>query len=168
MPVLNVVGDHASALRRYLAHPSETQSSPYLGDIESFASPISGWTRRCRHSDLALADALDAVRACAEPLGQVATLIVPADVAWSPVSTELHQIRQPSPFPVLLPPASEQAVATASALLRSEGGSCLLLVGGSALLHEGLLAANRVAHCSGAALASNNKLNAARTTRHAP
>jgi|EP01047_Picozoa_sp_COSAG01_P021540 acetolactate synthase-1/2/3 large subunit len=55
-PVINVVGDHASPLRRFLAHPAETQSSPYLGDIESFASPVSGWTRRCRHVDLAAVD----------------------------------------------------------------------------------------------------------------
>ena len=168
VPLLNVVGDHASPLRRFLAHPAETQSSPYLGDIESFASPVSGWTRRCRHADLAVADAWATVRATAEPLGQVATLIVPADVAWSQPSSELHQSHQPADlFPVRLPAANEAAVEQVCRLLLSDGSSCLLLVGGAALLSAGLVAANRVAHTSGAGLASNNKVNAARMRRGA-
>jgi hypothetical protein len=49
----------------------------------------------------------------------------------------------------------------------SDGESCLLLVGGACLLERGLTAANRVAHSSGAALASNNRLNSARVRRGA-
>ena len=51
---------------------------------------------------------------------------------------------------------------TATVRRDSDGGSCLLLVGGACLLERGLTAANRVAHSSGAALASNNRLNSAR------
>ena len=56
---------------------------------------------------------------------------------------------------------SPRAVASTAALLETEGERCLLLVGGDALLHEGLEAANRLALHSGASLASNNKVNAA-------
>eukprot|EP01047_Picozoa_sp_COSAG01_P021539 COSAG01_NODE_1252_length_11052_cov_503.195380_9_plen_56_part_00 len=47
-----------------------------------------------------------------EPLGQVATLIVPADVAWGRPSSELHRLEppQPPPFPVQLRRVSDSAV----------------------------------------------------------
>ena len=160
-PVINIVGDHASQLRRYFGHPTETQSSPYVSDIEGLAEPMSGWMRRSRHPDLLAADAWAACAASVDPIGQVATLIVPADVAWTAPTTELHSTHHPPPFPRSQPPVSEAAVASTAALLETEGERCLLLVGGDALLHEGLEAANRLALHSGASLASNNKVNAA-------
>lgn len=168
VPLLNVVGDHASPLRRYFAHPAETQSSPYLGDIESYASPVSGWTRRCRHSDLAAADAWAACAACVDPIGQVATLIVPADVAWTAPTSQLQVLRPRTQlFPRIAPHVTDTAIDATATLLKRYGKRCLLLIGGDALLHDGLVVANRVATHTGAALAMNNKVNAARIRRGA-
>ena len=48
VPVINIVGDHARPLQQYNSHPGASHSSPYLGDIEGYAAPVSGWVRRCR------------------------------------------------------------------------------------------------------------------------
>jgi acetolactate synthase-1/2/3 large subunit len=163
-PVVNVVGDHATALRQFHATPAESHGSPYLGDIEGYAAPVSGWVRRCRVADTVLADALDCVAASQSPVGQVATLIVPSDVAWAPPPARL--IRR---YPQSAPPriVNAAAVAAAAALLRS-GARCLLLIGAEALLGPGLVAAARVGeHCPNASLAINSKLNSARIRRGA-
>ena len=95
VPLINLVGDHARPLQQYNSHPGASHSSPYLGDIEGYAGTVSGWVRRCRTPELAVADALDCLRASFGPDGQarqVSTLIVPADVAWAPASNGQHRL----------------------------------------------------------------------------
>ena len=91
-------------------------------------------------------DAADAVAAAAGPPGQVATLILPADVSW----LEGGQVAEPRP--VTVPPvASEQTLAKIAAALRS-GEPTALLLGGTALLEPGLVAAAKVASATDAKL----------------
>src|SRR6266700_5635149 len=74
-PLLAVVGDHATYHKRF--------DAPLESDIGALAGTVSGWVRRpTRAVDLA-ADAAEAVAAAMAPPGQVATLILPADVSWS-------------------------------------------------------------------------------------
>src|SRR5437660_7219944 len=69
VPIVNVVGDHATHHTRYDA---QLQS-----DIETVARNVSGWVRTSqRTADLA-SDAADAIAAAHGPPGQVATLILP-------------------------------------------------------------------------------------------
>src|SRR4051794_10718085 len=137
-PIVNIVGDHAVYHRQY--------DAPLSSDIETAARNVSGWIRSSeRTSDLA-ADAAEAVAAAIGPPGQVATLILPADVSWTEGATPA------SPRP----PVARQVVAddtvesVAKALVSGE--PCVVLLGGTAVREPGLRAASRVAAATGARL----------------
>src|SRR3954452_3497081 len=74
-PVVNIVGDHATYHTQYDA---QLQS-----DIETVARNVSSWVRTSQKTSDLAQDAVDAVAAALGPPGQVATLILPADVSWS-------------------------------------------------------------------------------------
>jgi acetolactate synthase-1/2/3 large subunit len=75
VPVVNIVGDHATTHTQYDA---QLQS-----DIETVARNVSpGFVRTSRDSTQLGQDAVDAVLAARGLPGQVATLILPADVSW--------------------------------------------------------------------------------------
>ncbi|MBK9178019.1 MAG: acetolactate synthase large subunit [Acidimicrobiales bacterium] len=137
-PVVNVVGDHATYHRRF--------DAPLQSDIESIARGVSGWVCASTHAGRVAADAAAAVAAAAGPPGQVATLILPADVSWDEAGAPAPPVAVPGPQPV---PAD--VVAAVAAALRSEEPAALLL-GGAAVRRRGLEAAGRVSAASGARL----------------
>src|SRR3954462_10378703 len=75
VPVVNIVGDHATYHTKYDA---QLQS-----DIETVARNFSTWVRTSQSTSTLPSDAAEAVSAALGPPGQVATLILPADVSWS-------------------------------------------------------------------------------------
>src|SRR5215211_7010114 len=75
VPMVNIVGDHATYHTKYDA---QLQS-----DIETVARNCSGWVRTSQSTEALAGDAAEAVAAAQGPPGQVATLILPADVSWS-------------------------------------------------------------------------------------
>jgi acetolactate synthase-1/2/3 large subunit len=91
-------------------------------------------------------DAAEAIIAARTAHGQIATLIVPADVAWSDGGTVVKTGTPPKPA---LP--SAEVVDRAATMLRS-GLSTALLLAGNALFGEGLTAAGRIAAATGAKL----------------
>src|SRR5260370_30302590 len=112
-PLVAIVGDHAAYHSRY--------DAPLESDIEVVAGSVSGWVRRSVSAADAGPGAAGAVAAAAGPPGQVATLILPADVSSS-------EGAQPAPpaargASVSVP---EDLVAAAAAALRS-GEPCVLL-----------------------------------------
>jgi acetolactate synthase-1/2/3 large subunit len=74
-PVVNIVGDHAAS---HLQH-----DAPLTSDIKGFAQPVSDWVYSSRSARDVGADAAMAVKVALEYPGRVATLILPADTAWS-------------------------------------------------------------------------------------
>src|SRR3954451_17966832 len=74
-PVVNIVGDHATYHWKY---DSQLQS-----DIETVARNVSTWVRTSQRPEDLGRDAAEAIAAAQGPPGQVATLILPADVSWS-------------------------------------------------------------------------------------
>ncbi len=94
-PLLAVVGDHATYHKRH--------DAPLESDIDAIAGAVSAWVRRSTRSADAPADAAEAVAAALRPPGQVATLILPADVTWTdgaePVVLAPFRRREPSPVP---------------------------------------------------------------------
>ena len=138
VPVVNVVGDHATYHKRYDAQLES--------DIETVARNVSPWIRRCARPEDAGADAADAVAAASGPPGAVATLILPADVSWSEGGVVA------APVPRLAPPTVPET--TIDALARVLGGSepAALFLGGRALRRDGLDAAGRVHAATGARL----------------
>ena len=138
-PVVNIVGDHAT---HHVAYDSPLQS-----DIETVARNVSSWVRTtARPADLA-ADAAEAIAAANGPPGQVATLIVPADISWSAVP----DAAAPEPVAVTPPGVDHEAIERAAQVLRTRTGTGILL-GGRTLREPGIVAAARIAQATGARL----------------
>jgi acetolactate synthase-1/2/3 large subunit len=137
-PVLNIVGDHATYHTQYDA---QLQS-----DIETVARNVSSWVRTSQSTAELARDAVEAVAAALGPPGQVATLILPADVSWNDGAQPAGP--PPAAAPVGASPETVTAVAEA---LRGRGRSAILL-GGRVLRERGLVAAARVAAATGAKL----------------
>src|SRR5947208_6656165 len=130
-PVVNIVGDHATYHWRYDA---QLQS-----DIETVARNVSEWVRTSQRPEDLGHDAAEAIAAAQGPPGQVATLILPADVSWSDGA-------QPAPAPEApAPPVAADGVVSEAAGALRRGGRTALLLGGRALRERGLLAAGRIA-----------------------
>ena len=138
VPVLSIVGDHATYHARY--------DPPLQSDIETIARNVSTWVRTSRSAEDLGRDAVEAIAAAVGPPGQVATLIVPADVSWQ----EGGAVAAPMP-PAAPPSAPAEVVEAVAGAIRSSSRTGLLL-GGRALRGEALLAAARIAAATGAQL----------------
>jgi acetolactate synthase-1/2/3 large subunit len=138
---VNIVGDHATYHHRY--------DAPLDSDIHAVASNVSGWIRHCTRPEDVAGDGVAAVAAAMGPPGQVATLVLPADVCWL-------EGAEPATAPAFrhAPTVADDAVDAAAKALRS-GEHCVLLLGGTAVASErGLRAASRIAQGTGASLLS--------------
>jgi acetolactate synthase I/II/III large subunit len=138
-PIVNIVGDHATYHTRYDA---QLQS-----DIETAARNVSSWVRTSQSTQELPRDAAEAIAAATGPPGQVATLILPADVSWSDGAEPAPPPPPPSP-----PVAADEVVRDVASALRDGGEKTAILLGGRALREPGLLAAARVAAATGAKL----------------
>ena len=136
VPVVNVVGDHATYHKQYDAQLES--------DIETVARNVSPWVRWSQKPADIGRDAAEAVAVASGPPGQVATLILPADVSWSAGG----QVGEPIP-PRPPSPVDADIVEVVAKALRS-GEPCGFLLGGQALRADGLLAASRVVNATGA------------------
>jgi acetolactate synthase I/II/III large subunit len=137
-PIVNVVGQHAIA---HLQH-----DTPLSSDIEAIARPFSKWLRTSNSSSCLGRDAAESIVAARSNNGQIATLIVPADVAWNEggVISETPWAPQP-PLP------SVENVEHAAVMLRSALKTAIL-IGGKALYGRGLALAGDLAMVAGVKL----------------
>jgi acetolactate synthase I/II/III large subunit len=138
VPIVNLVGQHATY---HLQH-----DTPLTSDIEGIARPYSKWLRTSVSASLLGSDAVEAIIAARTAPGQIATLVVPADIAWDAGGSVAAPpaLRKPT-----LP--STASVERAAAMLRS-GASTAILLGGNALYGNGLVVAGRLAAATGAKL----------------
>src|ERR1700749_5218529 len=74
-PVVNIIGDHATYHRNY--------DAPLTSDIEGTARPFSHWVRTTANAGSVAAAPAAAIAAARTAPGRVASLIVPADAAWT-------------------------------------------------------------------------------------
>ena len=137
-PVVNIVGDHATYHAKY--------DAPLQSDIASIARGVSGWIRTAESPDTVARDGADAVAASFGPPGQVATLILPADVCW---------LESPGPVGPSAPQEAgvvpaDRILAVADAL--RSGEPTALLLGGTTLRAGTIRVAAGVAETSGAKL----------------
>jgi len=138
VPMVNLVGQHATY---HLRH-----DTPLTSDIEAIARPYSKWLRTSPSSSAVGRDAAEAIIAARTAPGQIATLIVPADVAWSEDGTVADLPALPRPrFP------TTATIEQAAAMLRS-GLRTAILLAGNGLYGHGLVAAGRIAAATGAKL----------------
>lgn len=137
-PMVNIVGDHATYHRQY--------DAPLTSDIEGIARPVSDFVRSIARAEDLQADTQAAIQAaCAAP--GIATLILPADAAWSDLPDAPI-----APVPRLLAQEVDQDLYDRACEALRAGRQVALLLGGMALRASCLTAAGRIAAATGARL----------------
>ena len=136
-PMVNIIGNHATIHQRF--------DAPLTSDVEAFARPVSHWVQASRSAWDVAADAARAVQAARAAPGQIASLLLPADAAWSTAERAYPALPVTGPAPV-----GDDAIRQSAAALRK--GKAALLLRGGALRGRGLQAAARIAAATGARL----------------
>ena len=135
--IFNVVGDHATHHLKY--------DAPLQADLAGIVASVSHWARRADAATVA-EDGAAAIRAARSSGGQIATLILPADAAWSETQAEPITAR---PAARLHRPDADR-IEAAAAQLASDGAA--LLLGGRALYGDIAETAGRIAARTGCRL----------------
>ncbi|WP_425906928.1 acetolactate synthase large subunit [Nitrobacter sp. TKz-YC02] len=133
--IVNIVGQHA-------LHHIEC-NAPLTSDIEGLARPMSAWVRTSPDSRSVARDGAAAVAAAKSSPPQIATLILPAEAAWSDaddVADVTETLQRPDYSP--------QAIESTAKILRGSGET-LLLLAGNALTERGLALAAGIAGKTG-------------------
>lgn len=133
--VLNVVGEHAL--------PHIALDAPLTADIEGIARPVSHWVRTSRSAAEVGRDAAEAAAAASS--GQIATLILPGDTAWTEGGRPAARIAHGS-----TEPPDADMIEAAARMLAAPGA--LLLLGPGATDEAALRDAGRIAAATGCAL----------------
>lgn len=144
--IVNIVGDHTAS---HLA-----LDAPLTSDIHGIAAPMSDWVHTTACVQDIASDGAEAVRRAGARPGAIATLALPADVAWSEVPEAHRQAHAPDS------PASADGAGNAEPrdwlaiikALRDEPQSTLLLLGDRALRESGTLLAGKIAAATGCAI----------------
>lgn len=138
VPIINIVGQHAL--------PHLQHDPPLASDIEGIARPYSNWLKTSRAAGEIGRDTAEAIVAARTPPGKIATVIVPADAAWSDGGAA-------GKLPVVptAPMPSQARIDRAVEILRS-GEPTALVAADRALYGEGLSLLGRVEKAAGAKL----------------
>ena len=139
-PVVVIVGAHATGHARY--------DAPLQSDIEALARTVSGWVHTSGTTRDLAQDAMRAVAAART--GQIATLILPADVSWSEGGA-IAPPRASVPASRRRRPDSRRLAVDHGRLLSPRA---MLLLGGTALSERGLRAASRISVATGTRMLS--------------
>lgn len=134
--IVNIVGDQAIYHRPY--------DAPLTADTAGMAQTVSAWVRTSTKTADLGRDAVEAVRAARTFPGQVATLILPADVSWE----EGGIVGTPMDIP--LPPAIDGGAIEGAARMLRNNRDVLILLGGPGVLSEAQAWAYRVSSATGA------------------
>ena len=135
VPMVNIVGEHASYHIQY--------DAPLTSDIQGIVGPVSDWVVTSAVPDDVGTDAAMAVAKARSWPGKIATMILPADMAWSETDLIGTDILPDPPKPVI--PAEVEAVAKA---LKS-GKKAVMFMSGAVLIDPGLSKAGKVRAASG-------------------
>lgn len=137
--VVNIVGEHAASHIEL--------DAPLAADIAGIAGPVSHWVESVpKAADLGHAGARAVAQARTAP-GRIATLILPADSAWTEGGVVADAVKPPAPG------IPEDAAIDAAAQALT-GADTLLLLGGQALTAENMERAGRIAAATGCAILS--------------
>ncbi|MDR2324263.1 MAG: acetolactate synthase large subunit [Acidovorax sp.] len=136
--IVNIVGDQAVYHRPF--------DAPLTGDTAGMAQTVSAWVHTSTSTPDLGRDAVEAVRAASTYPGQIATLILPADVSWQ----EGGVVGQPLQVPQ--PPAIDGGAVERAARTLRDNTDVLILLAGPAVLAQGQALAWRVAQATGASV----------------
>lgn len=137
--LVNVMGEHASHHLKY--------ESPLRGDTVAISQAVSDWTRVASDARSVARDGAEAIRAARSRGGQIATLVLPADAAWSEGTEPV--VADPPP-PLHRPSLAE--IDAAATQLNERGAA--LLIGGAASFGKSHQRAGQIAQATGARLLS--------------
>lgn len=135
VPMVNIVGDHATYHLQY--------DAPLTSDIAGIAGPVSHWVHSSEAADAIARDAAEAVHQAG--IGQIATLVLPADVSWgdNPGGAEAA-VAVAGPAPV-----AAGRLQQALTMLQS-GKRTAIMLGGREISGEVTLLASRIGVATGA------------------
>jgi acetolactate synthase-1/2/3 large subunit len=152
VPLVNIVGDHATYHRQY--------DAPLTADIEMLARQYSKWLRTSPSSVEVGKDCAEAIAAATAAPAGIATLILPSDTAWGDDGKVMDVVK-----PAAAPHPDASAIEEARAMLKN-GARTAIILGPPLTQDEGaLLAAGRIAAATGAKLFA--PFNVARVLRGA-
>lgn len=138
--IVNIVGDHATEHLQL--------DAPLTSDIHGIAAPVSDWVHTTTCVARVAEDGRNAIaRAKARP-AQIATLVLPANVAW----TECPDAPPPRGEPACAPGSADADVAALARTLKTDPDGTLVLLGGRALRAHCTELAGRIAAATGAAV----------------
>jgi acetolactate synthase-1/2/3 large subunit len=137
-PIVNMIGDHP---QRHLAF-----DAPLTADLDGLAGAASDWHRFALSAEQIGTDMAEAIAVSKSPAGQVASLVVPCDVANASVNTQGAALSPIAPERV-----SDAAMSEAIAALTS-GEPAAILLGDRALHERSLRSAGRIAKATGCRL----------------
>ncbi|HEY1753533.1 MAG TPA: acetolactate synthase large subunit, partial [Caulobacteraceae bacterium] len=134
-PIVNVIGDHATYHRQY--------DAPLASDIAAIAGANSVWVKSAERPDEVGPLATEAIEASYGPPGGSASLILPADCAWSPANATGPKVQRRAKAAV-----KGDAVDAAAKAIRAAARPVILLgtnaCGAAALEAAGRIAASGV------------------------
>jgi len=137
-PMINIVGDHATYHLKY--------DAPLTSDLEGLAKSSSDWVEKVKNPDELASGGSRAWQAAHNFPGKIATLIVPADCAWSETDKSGEILKSKGPEDI-----DELLLKEAHKVLTNKSNS-LLFLGGEFLDEESLRMAARIASKTGARL----------------
>ncbi len=141
-PMINIIGDHTTFHKKY--------DAPLNSDVEGTAKPYSHWVRTVASAEALARDASDAISAACSHGGQIASLIIPADIAWGDRTEQVFpepDVTREQAAPALLDQALERMAQAAG-----NGKKIGLIAGQEALYGDGLFLAGQLAAATGASL----------------
>ncbi|RCW63622.1 acetolactate synthase large subunit [Pseudorhodoferax soli] len=140
--IVNVVGEHATAHLEL--------DAPLTSDVEGVARPMSHWVHTVESVDKVANAGRAAVSAASARPGQIASLILPADKAWSEFGDA--PAAQGAVMTAAPDAVDAESVLSIAKTLRSSGKSTLLLLGGPAVREGAAQWAGRIAAATGCAV----------------
>jgi len=138
VPLINVVGDHASFHRQY--------ETPLASDVEALARPLCAWLKTSASASEVGADCAEAIASTRKAPGRIATLVLPADAAWG----EGGVVATAPDVPVAPLPSTDR-IQGAAQLLR-EGRRTALILGAGVTTGASLTTAGQIAEATSAKL----------------
>src|ERR1700755_1734134 len=132
--IVNIVGEHALYHIKY--------DTPLTADIEGIAKPFSHWVKTSPTAKTVAKDGAAAIQAARVAPGQIATLILPADTAWTEAEGAADTPETAPPQK----PSNETVVAAAKAVKQP---GAILFIGGRSLRARGLELAGKIAAKTG-------------------
>ncbi|PJI42424.1 acetolactate synthase large subunit [Ferrovibrio sp.] len=139
--IVNVVGEHATYHLQY--------DAPLTSDIDGIARPFSAWIGRAKAAHDVAKLGAEAVSIARSGSGKIATMVLPADTAWTEVTGPAPQLPVPPRAQV-----DDSAILAAAAALKKAGPRGMLVLGGHALLRPCQDVAARIAAATGCKLSN--------------